>query len=452
MLRLIFPLSVLLATLGLVGLAQAQELRQDTHEFTLDNGLNVIVREDHRAPVVVSQIWYKVGSADEPPGQTGVSHALEHMMFKGSERLAPGQASRLLNSLGAEENAFTSRDYTAYYQVLSRDQLAIALELEAERMRGLTLPEDEFLREIEVIKEERRLRVDDSPNSLAYERFLTQAHMSSSYGQPVIGWMHDLERLTIDQLRAWYDTYYQPGNATLVIVGDVKLDEVKPLVERYFGPIPAGPVPEMTIPLDIAGAAERNMVMELEVQLPSLMMAFNVPSLNTAKEPWEAHALRLLEAVLDGGYSARLASRLERDSAVAISASANYSAFSRGDSLFMLSGVPNQAQDVSLEQLEEALWEQIEMLKQEPPSAAELNRVQSQLIASLVYSQDEISQQANRIGQLESVGLSWTLVDRDVETLKNITPEQISEVARRFFVRERLTRAHVLPVSEKEEL
>ncbi len=425
--------------------ALAQEPRQATHEFHLDNGLKVIVREDHRAPVVVSQLWYRVGSSHEPPGQTGVSHALEHMMFKGSENLAPGEASKLLGSLGAQENAFTSRDYTAYYQVLSREQLAIALEMEAERMHTAKLPEDEFLREMEVIKEERRLRVDDNPNSLAYERFLTQAHMASPYGQPVIGWMHDLERLTIGDLRAWYRTWYQPGNAILVIVGDVSLEEVRPLVETYFGPIPAGEVPAQKIPLELPGGAQRNVNIEVEVQLPSLLMSFNVPSLNTAEQAWEVHALRLLEGVLDAGYSARLPSRLERGSSVATSANASYSAFTRGDTLFTLSGLSNQSREVNLAELEAALWEEIDQLKNSPPDSAELTRVKTQLIAQDIYARDSITHQANMIGQLESVGLSWELIEQDADALEAITPEQVSAVARKFLVPERLTLGHVLP-------
>lgn len=442
---------ILLLLVGLTSSVQANDTRQPTHEFTLDNGLKVIVREDHRAPVVVSQLWYRVGSSYEPPGRTGLSHALEHMMFKGSERLAPGQASHLLSSLGAQENAFTSRDYTAYYQVLSRDQLAIALELEAERMHGLTLPEDEFLREMEVIKEERRLRVDDNPSSLAYERFLTLAHMASPYAQPVIGWMHDLDRLSVEDLREWYRRYYQPSNAILVVVGDVQLEAVRSLVERYFGPLDNTPSPAARAPLELPAGGERSLTVNLPVQMPSLLLGFNVPTLSTAEQAWEVHALRLLEAVLDGGYSARLASRLERAGAVATAASANYEGFARGDSLFFLSGVPNQSRQVSLEQLEQALWEQIDELKQTPPSQEELNRVQAQMTAQLVYAQDSISHQANQIGMLESIGLPWTLLDEDIAALEAITPEQISEVARRYLVPERLTRAHILPVATEEE-
>src|SRR5690606_5055682 len=200
---------------------------QPTHEFTLDNGLKVIVREDHRAPVVVSQLWYKVGSSYEQPGLTGLSHALEHMMFKGSEKLGPGESSRILRELGAEENAFTSDDYTAYYQVLARDRLAVAFELEADRLASLRLPPDEFAREIEVIQEERRLRTDDRPGSLAYERFKTLAYPASGYRTPTIGWMADLERMTVDDLRAWYERWPAPNNATLVAVGDVTRDHVE---------------------------------------------------------------------------------------------------------------------------------------------------------------------------------------------------------------------------------
>ena len=445
------PLRYLLLLLPLLAPLAHAEARQPTHSYTLDNGLQVIIREDHRAPVVVSQVWYKGGGVDEPPGQTGLSHALEHMMFKGSEHLEPGQASHLLSSLGASENAMTNRDYTAYYQMLSRDQLPVALEMEAERMHLLTLPEDEFVKEIEVIKEERRMRVDDNPNGLAYERFLAQAYTANPYRQPVIGWMHDIERMDIEDLRAWYKQHYVPSNAVLVIVGDVYPETVKPLVERYFGAVPAGDAPVIRKPLELPAPGERSMTLHLDLQLPTLLMGFNVPSLNTASEAWEAHALRLLSAVLDGGYSARLPSRLERGEAVATSVGSGYDAFTRGDSLFTFSGIPNEAREVDLPQLEAAIWQQIEELKQTPPSTEELSRVQAQVVAGLVYAQDSIMAQANRIGELEVVGLSWQLVDEDTAALQAITPEQISEVARKYLTRERYTRSYNLPLAEEAQ-
>ncbi|UJJ30046.1 M16 family metallopeptidase [Halopseudomonas maritima] len=445
------PLRYLLLLLPLLAPLAHAESRQPTHSYTLDNGLKVIIREDHRAPVVVSQVWYKVGGADEPPGQTGLSHALEHMMFKGSKHLEPGQASHLLNSLGASENAMTNRDYTAYYQMLSRDQLPVALEMEAERMHLLTLPEDEFVKEIEVIKEERRMRVDDNPNGLAYERFLAQAYTANPYRQPVIGWMHDIERMGIEDLRAWYQQHYAPGNAVLVIVGDVYPETVKPLVERYFGAVPAGSAPLPRAPLELPAPGERSMTLHLDLQLPTLLMGFNVPSLNTASEAWEVHALRLLSAVLDGGYSARLSSRLERGEAIATSVGSGYDAFTRGDTLFILSGIPNEARAVDLPQLEDAIWQQIDELKQTPPSAEELSRVQAQVVAGLVYAQDSIMAQADRIGTLEVVGLPWQLVDEDSAALQAITPEQVSAVARKYLTRERYTRSYNLPLAEEAQ-
>src|SRR5690606_10810608 len=280
---------------------------QPTHEFFLDNGLKVIVREDHRAPAVVSQLWYKVGSSYETPGQTGLSHALEHMMFKGSRKLGAGEASRILRELGAEENAFTSDDYTAYYQVLARDRLAVAFELEADRLASLKLPADEFAREIEVIKEERRLRTDDKPTSLAYERFKAMAYPASGYHTPTIGWMDHPARITIEELRAWYQAWDTPNTPTLEVATGGTAEAARSLDEHYFGPIEKRAVPSAKRPLELDEPGERRLTLHLNTQVPSLMMAFNTASLATETDnPRQIHALRLIAALLDGGYSARL--------------------------------------------------------------------------------------------------------------------------------------------------
>ncbi|OEC35098.1 zinc protease [Pseudomonas cuatrocienegasensis] len=424
---------------------------QPTHEFSLDNGLKVIVREDHRAPVVVSQLWYKVGSSYETPGQTGLSHALEHMMFKGSAKLGPGDASRVLRELGAEENAFTSDDYTAYYQVLARDRLAVAFELEADRLASLRLPPEEFKREIEVIKEERRLRTDDRPSNLAFERFKAMAYPASGYHTPTIGWMADLERMTVEELRTWYEAWYAPNNATLVVVGDVSVSEVKVLAERYFGPIPARTVPPAKMPLELAAPGERRMTLYLKTQLPSLIMGFNVPGLATAEAPRQVHALRLIAALLDGGYSARLPTRLERGEELVSGASAWYNAYPRGDSLFILSATPNSQTGKTLEQAEAGLWRELQDLQAKPPSAEELARVRAQVIAGLVYERDSITSQATTIGQLETVGLSWKLIDQELAELEAVTPADIQAAAKTFFTRDRLSVAHVLPEENRDE-
>ncbi len=437
--------SFMLTSLLAMHALHVQAAAPATHEFSLDNGLKVIVREDHRAPIVVSQLWYKAGSSYETPGSTGLAHALEHMMFKGSSKLGPGESSRILRELGAEENAFTSDDYTAYYQVLAKDRLEVALEMEADRLAGLTLPQDEFVREIEVIKEERRMRTDDNPSGLAYERFLALAHPASSYSIPTVGWMQDLERMTLDDLRQWHQRWYAPNNATLVIVGDVQAEEVQALVERRFAPIPARPVPQAKLPLELAEAGARRSTQYLKTRLPSLLLGFNVPALNTSDNPTEIHALRLISALLSGGESARLPAVLERQHELVAGASSWYNAFARGDSLFVLSATPNVQKGINLEQVEQALWQQLRALQDSPPSAAELERVRAQLIAGEVYSRDSITSQARRIGMLETVGLSWRLLDSDFDSLNTVTPADIQAAALRFFTPQRSTTLLVQP-------
>lgn len=442
--------SLLLMALCLPSLAGASSAPA-THEFRLDNGLKLIVREDHRAPVVVSQLWYKVGSSYETPGKTGLSHALEHMMFKGSAKLGPGESSRVLRELGAEENAFTSDDYTAYYQVLASDRLSVAFELEADRLASLRLPPEEFKREIEVIKEERRLRTEDNPSAKAYERFQALAFPASGYHTPTIGWMADLERMTVEELRAWYETWYVPNNATLVVVGDVVPSEVHALAQRYFGSIAQRPVPQAQIPLELSTPGQRLLTLHLPTQLPSLMMGFNVPGLATSKTPREVHALRLIGALLDGGYSARLPSRLERGEELVSGAGSSYDAYTRGDSLFVLSATPNVQKGKTLTEVEAGLWRQLDDLKTTPPSAEELARVRAQVIAGLVYERDSITSQATTIGQLETVGLSWQLMDAELAELSAVTPSDIQQAAQTYFTRDRLSVAHILPEDTRHD-
>ena len=442
--------SLLLLALCLPSLAGASSAPA-THEFRLDNGLKLIVREDHRAPVVVSQLWYKVGSSYETPGKTGLSHALEHMMFKGSAKLGPGESSRVLRELGAEENAFTSDDYTAYYQVLASDRLSVAFELEADRLASLRLPPEEFKREIEVIKEERRLRTEDNPSAKAYERFKAMAFPASGYHTPTIGWMADLERMTVEELRHWYQAWYVPNNATLVVVGDVVPSEVHALAQRYFGSIAQRPVPQAQIPLELSTPGQRLLTLHLPTQLPSLMLGFNVPGLATSKTPREVHALRLIGALLDGGYSARLPSRLERGEELVSGAGSSYDAYTRGDSLFVLSATPNVQKGKTLAEVEAGLWRQLEDLKTTPPSAEELARVRAQVIAGLVYERDSITSQATTIGQLETVGLSWQLMDGELAELSAVTPSDIQQAAQTYFTRDRLSVAHILPEDTRHD-
>ena len=418
---------------------------QPTHEFTLDNGLKIIVREDHRAPVVISQLWYRIGSSYEMPGQTGLSHALEHMMFKGSSKTGPGESSLILRNLGAEENAYTSDDCTVYHQTLARDLLGVALELEADRMTALTLPADEFSREIEVIKEERRMRSDDDPQGKALERFYALAFPSSGYHNPTIGWMADLERMTIGELRRWYEAWYAPNNATLVVVGDVQPGEVKALAERFFGAIPRRDLPPSKTPLELTEPGERKITLHVNTQLPRLIYGFNVPGMATAEDMRSVNALRLIAALLDGGHSARIATQLKRGEELVSGASSSYDAFTRGDSLFMIKAVPNPQKKITLADVEAGLWRLLVDLKTTLPSAEELERARAKVIANMVYERDLIESQATMIGTLETIGLPWKLMDGEREALQSVTPQDIQNAANLYFTRERLSIAHVLP-------
>jgi len=410
----------------------------------LDNGLKVLVKEDHRAPIVTSQVWYKVGSSYEKAGMTGISHLLEHMMFKGTQKLAPGEFSRIIAENGGDENAFTGRDYTAYFQTMAADRLSISFELEAERMRFLTLPEDEFLKELEVVKEERRQNTEDDPESLAYEQFLATAHEVSPYRNPIIGWASDLNSLTVEDLRLWYRQWYAPNNATLVVVGDVDVEEVFDLAKKHFGHFVAETVVAPRPVRDPIQRGEKRIQVRAPAKEPYLIMGYKVTALGQSEQNWEPYALEMLVSVLDGGSSARLSRELVRGDLVAASAGASYSAFSRLPNLVLLDGIPAKGRDIL--ELEKAFRNQVTRLQDEPVAEAELEPIRTKLIADKVYEQDSVFAQARQIGSLESVGLGWELIDHYVDYLSQVTPEQIQAVARRYLTSDNLTIAYLDPL------
>jgi len=284
---------------------------QPTHEFTLPNGLKVVVREDHRAPVVTSQLWFKVGSSDEPPGQSGLSHALEHMLYKGSSKACAGEFSAILEKLGASENAFTGKDYTVYHQTLAPGRLGVAFEIMADLMSTAKLREQDFSTELKVIAQERRDSIDDHVSALSIERLESLAYLSSAYRTPVIGWMHDLQRINALQLQQWYQAWYAPNNATLVVVGNVTPDSVQALAQRYFGHLDRRATPTAHAPVELPSPGERSLILHAPISAPRLIMSFNTPSLATAQERRTAHTLRLLEILLAGSNSARLKQQLQ---------------------------------------------------------------------------------------------------------------------------------------------
>jgi zinc protease len=416
---------------------------QPTHEFTLNNGLKVVVREDHRAPVVTSQLWIKVGSSDEPPGQSGLSHALEHMLYKGSSKVCAGEASAILNKLGASANAFTNKDVTTYHQTLQPYQLGVAFELMADMMSTALLRAEDFIPELAVIQEERRL-YEDEPNATAQERLTSIALPASSYGAPVVGWMHDLQRLKVDDLHHWYQTRYAPANATLIIVGDVTLEQVKTLAERYFGGLPAKTFVTTRKSLELAEPGERKIILHQAIPAPRLIMSFNVPSLTTAENRRTAHALRLLDTLLAGSNSGRLTKQLQFTDRLFSSTSSNYNPLYRGDSLFTLNAQLNAPSTVSLDEAQARIWALLDELKATPPDSVELERARTRLIARQIYDRDSITNQGYQLGALESIGQSWRLVDEDANELKQVTPADIQHAAQTYLTRQRLSIAHVL--------
>lgn len=408
-----------------------------THEEILSNGLKVIIREDHRAPVAMTQIWYKVGSNDETGDEIGLSHALEHMMFKGTSKVPGEELSRISAKFGGETNAFTSQNYTGYYQMYPANYVNLALELESDRMQNLQLRQQDFAPEMQVIMEERRQRTDDNPKALAYERFRWMAYPTSPLRQPTIGHMKNLQNLKLDSLKKWYQQWYTPNNAVLIIVGDV--DPVKTMYEvrRYFGDIPARATPTRPDVNEFQHIGERSMDLALPVQVPALYMAWNVDSLTTAKNPDQAYALTLLQSILDGGLSARFETRLVREQRIVSAISANYDAFSRGGALFTITAIPEQGK--TLEEVRAAILKEIEKLKTDPISKDELDRIKTGYLSDLIYSQDSIDGQAQLIGVLEAAGLSYKLVDQLPAKLNQLSTEFLQQIAKEYLVNDNLS-------------
>lgn len=419
-----------------------------THEMTLDNGLRVIVKEDHRSPVVVSQIWYQVGSQDEPKGLTGISHALEHMMFKGTAKLKPNEFSRIIAENGGRENAFTSYDYTAYFQQLEKSRLPVSFELEADRMQNLTLAEEELRKEIKVVMEERRLRTEDKPEAIVQEKFMAAAYQVHPYKHPIIGWMADLESMTIRDFQDWYRRWYTPGNAILVVAGDVEPKEVFALAKKYFGPVPARMPDKKSEVTEPEQKEERRIRVSIPAEVPYLLMGYHAPvHASVGRDEvaeWEPYALNVLTGVLDGGRAARFERELIREKKIASSIGTDYSAISRSPSMFVIEGTP--ANGHTVEELEQAIRAQIERIKKEPVTTEELKRVKAQVIARNVYSRDSMFYQAMQIGRLAAIGLDWRMLDDYVKKLNAVSADQVQKVARKYLVERNLTIAVLDPL------
>jgi len=429
----------------LVALATPLTLQARVHEFMLDNGLKILVKPDHRSPVVVSQIWYKVGSSYEHNGITGISHMLEHMMFKGTPDIPSGEFSKIIAANGGRENAFTSADYTAYFQRLEKSRLETSFKLEADRMRNALFPADEFLKERDVVAEERRLRTEDKPQSRAYEQFKAAAFVSSPYHHSVIGWMSDILNYQVEDAREWYRKWYAPNNATLVVVGDVQPAEVLALAKKYYGPVKPEKIATQKPRPEIPQTGERRTRVAIPATIDYLMMGYKVPSLNTTDDDWKVYALEVLAWVLDGGRSSRFSKELVREQQLVASTSVSYDLYSRLQTLFTLTAVP--AKGKTTEEVETALRQQIKRVREELVSDDEIQRVKTQILTSRIYERDSVFYQAMELGILETVGIGWRADEVFNEKIKAVTAEQVQAVAKEFLDSNRLTVTILDPLS-----
>ncbi len=420
----------------------------DTHEFQLSNGLKLIVREDHRAPTVAHMVWYRAGSMDEINGRTGVAHVLEHMMFKGTDKVKSGEFSRLVAAVGGRENAFTSRDYTAYFQQVEKSKLDEVIKLEADRMSNLNFDDAEFLKEIQVVMEERRLRTEDNPSSLLNESLMATAYMSSPYRHPVVGWMNDLQNMKASDARDWYRAWYKPNNATVVITGDVDAKKVLAIVEKYYGAVAAQELPARKPQVEPTQKGMKQVQVKAAADSAQLAMAWKVPRLEPGKlDDPEPYALELLTAVLDGYDNARLNRVLVKQEKVVNDVGVGYDMVSRGPELFLISATMAKGKTVS--QAEASIRKALNELKQKGIFESELKRIKVRILSDQIYKRDSIFGQAMEIGSTEMAGFSWKDIDYMLERMQTITPEQVQAVAKKYLIDEGLTIAVLDPQARK---
>jgi zinc protease len=415
----------------------------NTFETSLANGMRVVVREDHRAPTAVQMVWYRVGSIDERDGVTGVAHVTEHMMFKGTPSVGPGEFNRRVAAIGGRDNAFTSTDYTAYFQQVPANQLKTVMALEADRMRHLTLDPAGYDKEIQVIMEERRMRTDDQSTARVHEAMSAVAWQAHPYRRPVIGWMSDLEQMQVSDVRAWYRQWYVPNNATLVVVGDVNHAQVFAWARETYGKVPARAIKDRKQYDEPTQAGLRQLDVKAPADLPLLVMGWKAPRFNDPQKDVDPYALEMLAQILDGHEAARLPSALVREQQVAVSVDASYDAMNRGPGMFILQASPRPGHTVG--ELEQAIRAALALVADKGVAEAELARARSQLRAAEVYKKDSVMGQAMEIGMLETLGYGWQTSDLLLDKLNAVTAADVQRVAQSYFSDEQLTIARLVP-------
>ncbi|MDX8405418.1 MAG: pitrilysin family protein [Mariprofundus sp.] len=433
----IFAMLMLLISVPVTSLAT--ELQQTTFK----NGVKLIVEEDHSAPVAMVQIWLKVGGRDELPGKTGLAHVFEHMMFKGSKKLAAGEYSRRIAAMGGNDNAFTSTDYTAYFETVPAGRVNEVVGLEAERFANLALRDEDFQKEIRVIMEERRMRTDDDPNSHMFEELSAVSLRLHPYRNPVIGWMQDLKKLTIKDVRAFYQLHYVPGNATVVVVGDVDFAQLKQVVAQTFGQMKARPINARFNPVEPEPFGPKRIQVKLPAQLPMLAITIPVPVWQPGKNDREAAALAVATQILAGGRSARLQRELVDEQRRAFSAGAGYDPFGMGLDLWYAYGLLGPKQ--TTEAFEQSLWALLTDMAEKPIADAPLAAAKRNMIAAEVFAQDSLYLRAKEIGRMEVSGIGANHRDAWLQAIRAVTAADLQAAVARWLKQDRSTTGILTP-------
>ncbi|HKK96618.1 MAG TPA: pitrilysin family protein [Marivita sp.] len=428
---------IALAGACLLGAAplHAQSIEDQVSTYQLDNGMEVIVIEDNRAPAVVHMLWYRAGSADEQPGVSGVAHFLEHLLFKGTETLEPGEFSEIVKANGGTDNAFTSFDYTAYFQRVAADRLGLMMQMEADRMKNIQLDREDILTERDVIIEERNQRVENDPGALFREQRSAAQFLNHAYGRPIIGWRHEMVNLDLDDALAFYDQYYSPNNAVLVVAGDVQAEDVLALAQEHYGPIPRNEaLPERVRPSEPPQMAERRInFSDPRVAQPYVMRTYLAPERDPGDQR-KAAALTLLAEVLGGSQTSVMAQQLQFEEQVSVYAGAFYRGLSLDDTTFGIVNVP--AEGVTLEDAEADMDRVVADFLETGVDVAQLDRIKFQMRASQIYALDSSNSLARRYGAALTSGLTVEDVHAWPDILQSITPEEIVAVGREIFDRD----------------
>lgn len=412
------------------------------HEATLENGLKVLLLENHKSPLVTFQVWYRVGSRNERDGKSGLSHFLEHMLFKGTRKIGPEEYSRIIAKNGGRSNAFTTTDATVYFATMSRDRIGVAIEMEADRMTNALLDGAHFDAEKKVVLEERRLRTEDNPTAALAEVTGAVAYLVHPYRRPVVGWMSDIENLTREDLRRYYRTYYQPNNAFIVAVGDFSAPEMLGKIRQHFGKLPRAAEPPKVIAEEPPQRGERRITLKKEAELPFILIYYHAPNL---KHP-DSYALDLLSVILASGKSSRLHQDLVYRRRLARSVSADYDGLAIDPTLFSITAQVMPEKEPL--EVERAIYAHLDRIKSEPVSDRELEKAKNQIESAFVMGQDSIFGQAMRLGRFE-IAADWKLLNSYLPNIKKVTAADILKVAKRYLDPDRRTVGTLVPVKEK---